>query len=291
MEQPIYADLLFLINFSMDFLTLFLCAQLLHLTLPTYRAVLGAGIGGVYGVASLFLPLGTMRSLGLNFAVALLMCALTFAPKKLAHWVKVLFLYYGVGFLLGGSMTAIYHLCNQYLHEHRIYFAGNYQTLQADPSALAVLMLACASALLAMLIGRIFFHQSKVTSRSLLLRLEERDLTLTAFVDSGNLLKDPVSGCPVFFVQYEAVKTWLSLPLRDFFASPSAERLTKLSAKDARRIRMLPVSTVGKRSLLFCLRPDWIKVDGTSHRALLAIVASVDREFGGYPALICDLPT
>ena len=53
--QTVYADVLFLINFSMDFLVFYICARLSGRRLYPFRSALASALGGAYGVASLFI--------------------------------------------------------------------------------------------------------------------------------------------------------------------------------------------------------------------------------------------
>ena len=52
MEQVVYGDVLFIINFSMDFLSLYVTAKFIHLRLRLVPAIAAAAIGAVYGVAA-----------------------------------------------------------------------------------------------------------------------------------------------------------------------------------------------------------------------------------------------
>ena len=59
MEETVYADIYFLINFSMDFLCLFLTARLMSEKLRLGRISAASVFGGVYAVAALLiLPSG-----------------------------------------------------------------------------------------------------------------------------------------------------------------------------------------------------------------------------------------
>ncbi len=286
MEQEVYADILFLINFSMDFLTLYLCARLLHLPQRTVRMLIAAAVGGVYGVASLFFAVGAVRSLVLNVAVASLMCAVAFAPRRASHLCKATALFYGIGFLVGGSMTAIYHLCNRYLLADRVYQNGNYQTIQGDTSLPLFAVLAAASALIATMVGRLFFAKSKQRTAQLSLCFADKTLCVQALCDSGNLLCDPISGHPVLFLQYIRARQWLPPMLTAFFAAPTPEALVALPQEYAKRIRLLSVTTVQGKGTLYCLRPDSVQIDGTETEALVGIVDSATRDFGDFFALV-----
>ncbi len=290
MEQPIYGDVLFFVNFSMDFLTLFLTSHLLHLPSRAWRMALAAAIGGVYGVASLFFPMPTVLTLTAHLGVSLLLCAIAFPIVKWKQWLKSVALFYGVGFLLGGSMTAVYHLLNHYLYEDRIFYAGNYETLQKSVSARMVLLLAAISAVLIFFIGRLLLKQGKVRTATLAFGMDGKETCVTALVDSGNLLCDSVSGTPIAFVQYAATHGVLSCAWQNFFCHPTVKGMTLLPPHMAKRLRLLPATGVGKEKVtLFCLRPDWVKVDGSPHTLLLAVTAPDVRDFGSYQALLPPL--
>ncbi len=287
MEQVIYGDLLFFINFSMDFLTLYLSARLLHLSPAGWRMTLSAAIGGVYGVVSVLISVGTVVSLALHLAVSILMCTVALRPHRLLHLAKSVALFYGIGFLMGGSMTALYHLLNTYLDETRIFYAGNYETLQENPGFRMVVLLAAVSAVLVFVLARLFFSQGKQKTATLSFGLEGKEVTVTALCDSGNLLCDSVSGTPVAFVQYSVAQKVFSATWTSFFANPTPQALAALAHSHARRVRILPASGIGeKETILYCLRPDWVRVNGEEKRLLLAITKPKAREFGGYCALL-----
>ena len=75
MEQTVYVDLYFLINFSMDFLCFFLLSKLLSVKLSFGRTIAASLLGGLYANLALFLPLSSLPALLLDMAACTLMCA------------------------------------------------------------------------------------------------------------------------------------------------------------------------------------------------------------------------
>jgi MFS family permease len=65
----VYADVFFLVNFSMDFLCFYLCARLLHRPLSLWRGMLASALGGIYAVAALFLTLDRAPAFALDALV------------------------------------------------------------------------------------------------------------------------------------------------------------------------------------------------------------------------------
>ena len=54
MGQIVYADLLFLVNFTMDFLCFFVTARILCRPFKVWRCCIASVLGGVYSVVVLF---------------------------------------------------------------------------------------------------------------------------------------------------------------------------------------------------------------------------------------------
>ena len=50
--EYIYGDVLFVINFCMDFLSLYISGKLMHMKMSRLRLIIAATIGGIYGVVA-----------------------------------------------------------------------------------------------------------------------------------------------------------------------------------------------------------------------------------------------
>ena len=109
MEQTVYADLLFLVNFCMDFQCLFLTARLLRRPFPLKRALLASVLGALYACGALFIPANGGVAFLLDLFVGLLMCGLVFLPQEEKKWRFLIpfGLYFGVSAAVGGVMSAI----------------------------------------------------------------------------------------------------------------------------------------------------------------------------------------
>ena len=112
MEVEVYADLLFLLNAGMDALCFCLTGKLLHRPMSALRIAAGAVLGGIYAVASLLFDVGAAVALGLDVAVCLLICLIALGRRS-GGWRGFLTAtgtYFLLSMVLGGVMTALYHL-------------------------------------------------------------------------------------------------------------------------------------------------------------------------------------
>lgn len=112
--------------------------------------------------------------------------------------------------------------------------------------------------------------------RQVELRVEDRAIILPAMLDSGNLLRDPITGLPVLVIPARAART-----LFPDLGDPS--RLMELPLG----FRLLNVRTAAGSSLLPMFRPDECRIylNGSACKADL-LVAVAGREYGGVQALV-----
>lgn len=290
MRQALYGDVLFFINFSMDFLTFFLTAHLLHRPIRIGRTVAASALGAAYAVAILFFPLRTIPGLLLHLAVSAGLCALAQKPTDFLEWLRGTLLFYGVGFLLGGSMTALYSLCNSYLYSRRVPDEDGFAALQEELPFGIFLLLAALGAGAVWLFGRLFARFGKIRSKRVYLALGEKACTFRALCDSGNLLTEPLGGLPVILCRREVGDRILPAEAAAFFQKGENASLAALPASLARRIRMIPVKGVGGgKKLLYGLLPDTVEVGHTPYRACIAF-ASDGEAFDGCEGLLpCSL--
>lgn len=108
------------------------------------------------------------------------------------------------------------------------------------------------------------------------LKVGERSVMLPAMLDSGNLMRDPVTSLPVLVIPLKAACT--------LFPEAAAIDALRMLPKG---FRLLHVRTAAGGSLLPMFRPDqcWLYVDGVRREVrLLAAVAG--REYRGAQALV-----
>ncbi len=245
MEQTVYADLLFLINFSMDFLCLFLTSKLLCRKLFLPRAIAASTLGGIYAVLELvFLPqtaLGILPDIGF----CILMCLVAFFSfrEKFSNLLLLSATYILASALLGGVMTACFSLLNRY--------APPVSEENADIPVWIFCLVTVTSALATFFGGRHLRKKASTAGAQVEIFFDGRRLTLQAMCDSGNLLRDPVSGRPVLLVENK-----LASALFPHTCPPTPETVSSLPASVCARIRLIPTSSVGGTRMIVALRPD-----------------------------------
>ncbi len=254
METEVYGDLYILINGCMDFLCLYLTASLLHLRVRRMRAVLAAAFGGCYALGAPLLGAQGGVGLLLDIAAALLMCLLAFASRSLRFWrlVQYTAVCFFVSMLLGGIMTALYSALNR--------LSLPFDLLEGEGvSVWMFALITVLSALVAAFGSRWWGISGSVKSVTLRVRLYGQETVLRAMVDTGNLLRDPVSGKSVIVVEADRILPLLPPPLSRAIARGGISAIEDYES--AKSIRLIPSRGATGTALLPSLMPERVLVE------------------------------
>ena len=199
MGQIVYADLLFLVNFSMDFLCFFVTARILSRTFKIGRCMLASAMGGVYSVAMLFVSLHPAVVFLADLGLCALMCLAAYGikDKKMSEFLLHITVYFGVSMGTGGCMTAMYSLLNR--------MELPLSEVEKNPDGISVWLfglLAVASGVVAMLGGKFFKNVSSDTVSVVNIKYKGASLSVRGMTDTGNMLKDPISGKTHYYSRF-----------------------------------------------------------------------------------------
>lgn len=250
MVQEVYVDLYFLINTCMNLLTLMISATLLHRKVSRARAWLAASAGGLWAVVALFGGVDGFWGLLCDAAVIFLMCAAVFASRKTTLWGLFKCTVVGVltSMILGGVMTALYSLFN------RIKLPLS-DTQESSGSILIFALIAALAGLATVQGGRFLGLSKKSKYVTVNADLFGKTVTLRALVDTGNHLREPISGRSVIVADKEHILAALPPSLSVALKSPYAEKWLS-DERYATHIRLVPTNTATGRQMLPAILPD-----------------------------------
>lgn len=263
----VYIDSVFVLNTLVDYLLLLATAQLAGARLRRLRFLLGALLGGVYAV-SVFLPgceaLGTPPA---KLAAGLLMALAAYGGEPRFPRLVVLLLLTACGF--AGCVLALGLVAGQGTPMANGVFYTNVD--------MKVLLISAAAAYLVLtVVFRAGARHSgaggfliPVTAAFL-----GRSVPMTALCDTGNTLRDPVTGQPVLVASAEKMQAvWppeLAPLLTPMALRAPAQAMERLAERGQARFRLLPYSAVGVESgLLLTVRTDWVSINGKRRDGLL----------------------
>jgi len=272
----VYIDLLFLINFTANYLLLLAGGRMAGAVLRRGFLALGAGLGALYA-ALLFLPgLSWLSALPCRLAAGVLMAAVAYGTGRRLWRPTVMF--FGASAMLAGLVLAAETLGGGALTLRNGVFYSRF-----DLRLLLALFVLCYF-ILSLFFRRVGRHVGGELVR-LDVTLFGKALHLIALRDTGNTLSDPATNRPVVVADYEALRPWLPAA-----ADPEqpVESMRRLAQAGVRGCRLLPFRAVGTRAgLLLAVPSEGVSADGRALGPLLiALSPGPVSDGGGYQCLL-----
>ncbi len=268
--QTLYADVLFFVNFCMDFLALWLVGSLFHRERRILPLFFASVLGAAYALFDTLYPMHSVLAFFLFFGVGATMTLIAYGGESAVGFLRLFLSFLVVSILLGGMITVFYS---------RLSALVGSDALPLRKSDI-LLTLGGISGLLILAAKRFFFRTRSGKTVSLSLTVGERTLSVSGLLDSGNLLSDPVSGLPVILLRRSVAMRLL----------PQGYRMPNADAPrfDRRPPHMYPVFVegVGGREMMWAFQPDRILL--SSGRSELALTAALAVDMRDTPYGSCD---
>ncbi len=277
----VYIDRVFALNLAVDYLLLVCTARLAGAPLERGRLLGCAALGGAYAVA-VFLP--GMEVLGnplVKLLVGLGMSYLAFRPLR-RSW-RLTALFFVLSGALGGLMLGVgLALGSPAVLFHRLYYANISWPVLLGTTAAMVL-------LLYLIFGQGARHGGGELM-TITVSIHHHQHQLPALHDTGNTLRDPISGQPVLVIEQTALEALCDQETYAILKSSAApeEKMAQLHCCDrGQGFTLLPFRSVGKSSgLLLAVRSDYIQVGGVTYPHILVAISEGKLSDGGsYQAL------
>lgn len=287
----VYVDMLFLINFLMDYVVLWTAARLAQIRVSFWRLAAGAGIGALYSVIALFPHLEQLSAFEVKFLVSLVMVMAAYTPLPWKKFGQAILYFYLVAFTLGGAVLGfVYFLTSNSFSGALGLFPLHYLWL-----GVAVVMAGVLGKY-----GVTYFKKSilhDLLKVPVEITIKGRQVKLNGLVDTGNQLTDPLTGAPVIIVEYDVLSSFLPPQLKEIVDAAGGVNLVKLAETfpedgSAPPFRLIPFTTIGKRhGMLLGFRPDKITVYAGDKKVcktdvIIGIYNRVLSPQGAYRALL-----
>lgn len=245
--MTLYVDVLFAINFSMDFLSLYLSGIILHKKFYKIRLLISSTLGGLYGVIGLLFDFNIFLSTVISIFISALMCQIAFKQNKITSFISLIVLFWGTSASLGGIMSLIYGFINKIFYE----YIESYSYTEIYSGA-RFLIIVSLSLLFALTVSKMFSSKLKTKVAEVKIEYKNSIYNLKGICDSGNLLKEPLSGKSVILV----------VRFSQFGKVIENEKEFKK--------RYIPYSTVNGEGILKGIVPDKVFVNNNEVTAIIA---------------------
>ena len=277
----VYLDQVFLLNLLLDYLLLLAAAQLSGRTLHRLRLLACAAGGGAYAVLTFLPGCGFLRTPLCQLAVGSIIALCAYGGRGRP---ALLFL------LLSGGLAGFVLALGLWAGSPTGLLGRVYRGEVSWPLLLGAAL--GFYVLLRLLLGQGARHGGgellKIT-----ISVCGRKQTVTALHDTGNTLRDPVSGRPALVLERNAAEELWPPEVAAVLASPlpPEEKMARLHRQGAAvTFSLLPFRSVGTPAgLLLAARSDYIEINGRRYpRTPVALSEHPVSDGGGYHALWGD---
>ncbi len=279
--QVLYIDVYFFLNFTIDILASFFSSKFLRLRTALWRLVSIGSFGAICAIVDVFIGDALVFRI-VNSSLFLLLAAIVVAKRvSLLRRVKFAVAFYIFEALLGGVVHYMYSLLSRYAEDVFDYISASDNNRGALIFSLIILFSIGVLRIFIMM----FSGNSNVKSAVVRLKVGDTEITNDALVDSGNLVKDPMSMCPVIFIKESFAEVFLP---REVVA---LENIDHLDHSFRKRIRLVPVTRDGKTRVMTGLRLDEVEVISAFGNGLVDATVVIDKDGGSYGGFECLLPS
>ncbi len=255
----VYADVLVSVNILITYI--FLVCVRVFFSAPTNKLLvaLASFIGGISSVVIFFEEGSVLLNILYKLFVCAVITAVAFMPDSLRRFLKLFGGFFGVSVLFGGAV----YLVNITLKPHNLFF--NNGTVYFDMSVTYLIGVVFSVYGVFTLFEWFFLrHSATRDTYDVIITFRQCELTLKGFVDTGNALRDGLSGNPVFVTGQNDISPLFSFDEIVFFKGECTD-----TPPDSLKsyYRVLPCVTATGRGLLPAFVPHKVVLVRGNRRA------------------------
>lgn len=259
--MTIYIDVVLIENLMMNFIILLATGLILKEKIKTIRLLLSSLVGAIYSVVSYMSILEIYSSMILKIILSIVIIYIAFNPQTMKKMWKDLLIFYLTSFVFGGAAFALIYIVKpQDILMKNGLFLGTYPL----KTILLGAIIAFGISMTAFTVVR-----TKITKKDMFCEIEielnERKIKTTAMIDTGNLLKEPITNTPVIVVEhtllYECMPKEILNHLEELLGGDFSKIPESIKDDYIAKLKCIPFSSLGKQNgMLLGIRADSIKI-------------------------------
>ena len=246
--MTIYIDIIFIENIIMNTIILYATSIILKQKIKIIRLLISSTIGATYSIIMYITKLPIYSSIISKFILSIVMIYIGFRPNNFKKMFKQIIIFYLTSFVFGGvALNLIYFLRPENISIKNGLFAGEY--------ALKVIMF---GAIIAFLIIKISMRiiKTKFNNKNMYcnikLKINEKQIETKAMIDTGNLVKEPITNTPVVIVEESLLEGVIPKEilrnLENILCGNLENLPQKIQDEYLPKLRCIPFSSLGKEN-------------------------------------------
>lgn len=259
--MTIYVDVVLIENLIMNYIILLATGLILKTKLKHLRLIIASLLGAVYSIVAYINFLEIYSNFFLKILLSVIIVYIAFNPQTMKKMWKSILIFYLTSFVFGGAAFAlIYIIRPQDILMKNGLFLGTY--------LLKTVILAAIVAFI-VIITAFTIVKTKVTKKDMFcnieIKLNGKILKTKALIDSGNMLKEPITNTPVVVIErsllYEYLPKEILNHLDDIIGGDLEKIPEEIRNQYISRLKLIPFSSLGKQNgMLIGIKPEYLKI-------------------------------
>lgn len=276
----------------MNSIILYATSIILKLKPKFFRILISSVIGSIYSIILYITEMKIYSSIISKIILSIIMTYVAFNPQNVKKMWKQILIFYLTSFVFGGvALYLIYFLKPQdILMKNGMYVGKN------------ILKIILLGGIVAFVVIKISLKiiKTKISSKDMYcnikIKLNEKEVETTAMLDTGNLVKEPITNTPVIIVEssllYEMLPKEILNNLEEVLNGNLSDIPEEIQEKYISKMRCIPFKSLGKENgMLLGIRADEIEVIKEDENKIIknAIIGIYDKSLtkrGEYRALV-----
>ena len=251
-----YIDIIFILNFSFDFILLFLVSYFLKRRTKIFRILLGSLFGSLT-IFLLFFRLSSISLFLIKVLISIFMILITFGYKDVNYFKKNFLYLYIISIVLGG-MIYFLEITLSYKNSGLVFFKNNL-------SINFITLILIGPILTYLYLKEMKNYKNEYSLiHKVEVEIDKKIYTYNAYLDTGNKLKDPYKKRPIILIYDNKIKF------------------------DYETSILVPYKTLENEGVVKCKKVDFIKID--NKKINTNILIGLSKERFGIEGVDCIMP-
>ena len=290
--MTIYIDVVFIENLIMNYIILFATSIIIKIKVKHIRLILASSLGAIYSIIAYMSILEVYSSVILKIILSVIIVYIAYNPQNVKNMWKYLVIFYMTSFVFGGAAFALIYIVKpQDILMKNGLFLGTYPLKTIILGTIVAFVVIVTSFKLV---------KSKISKKDMFctikININKVEIETKAMIDTGNLLKEPISNTPVIVVEhtllYDCMPKEILNNLENILGGDFENISEEVKNKYISKLKVIPFSSLGKQNgMLIGIKPEEITVinDENENKINNVIIGIYNKSLtkrGEYRALI-----
>ena len=259
--MTIYVDVVLIENLIMNYIILLASGLILKVKIKHIRLIFGSLLGAIYSIVAYTGFLKIYSSFILKIILSVIIVYIAYNPQSVKNLSKELLFFYLTSFVFGGvAFALIYIVKPQDILMKNGLFLGTYPLKTVILAAIVAFVI---------IITAFTIIKSKLTKKNMIceieLKLNNKMIKTEALIDTGNMLKEPITNLPVVVIEhtllYECIPKEILNHLEDIIGGDFGKISEEIKMKYVSKLKLIPFSSLGKQNgMLIGIKPEYLKI-------------------------------